>query len=361
MSCPLLDEHLRPDLDAETRARLTRHAQTCEDCRRRLAAVAQMQQVLRADPPVLPPSVAANWWRAVESARAPQQDFGLRMGAAVGLAGAALVLVVAFLSRPQLAPATLVSGSAKLLNAPTTVAAGADVPLNVWVRIAPASVVRARALEFSAETTMALWVPIDIEQPMRIAYGTFSVELETPDLTEVIRTPAGGVVFGSGRFTTTVDGERTTVRSHRGRADLQSETTDSKTDRKARVMDGEQATMARVERPPASAAPETPRSTGAAVRRPKDVEGRRPPSSRRVEPRAERFVPQARALMAEADAHRRRGAIARRRTPLSPSGRAPRGRRLSGGSAASSLGLARRPEASRPSYRPSSGSEASIR
>lgn len=105
MSCPHLDEHLRPDLDREAKVALSRHAEVCPECQHRLQVRRQAYAILAADVPPLTPRAQAARWAKLEAATrgAPDRTFGIW---GWGLGVAAGLLVAAVWLRPTLDPPT---------------------------------------------------------------------------------------------------------------------------------------------------------------------------------------------------------------------------------------------------------------
>lgn len=101
MSCPHLDQHLRPDLDREAKVALSRHAEVCPECQHRLEVRREAYAILASDIPPLTPRAQAARWAKIEAATqgASRPSFGLW---GWGLGVAAGLLVAAVLLRPAL-------------------------------------------------------------------------------------------------------------------------------------------------------------------------------------------------------------------------------------------------------------------
>lgn len=318
MTCPLLDEHLRPNLDDESQDSLARHAESCTECRARLDRLHTVQTHLRREAPALPPSIAHSWYEAVRRPPRPAPPWRSRGFAAAGaaIASAAAIALLVLPARTQDAKP---SRSA--------------VAREAWVDLAPSSQVRGEGWILTARTAATVWVPLRAKS-VQIARGTVEIGVLAPALTPMVTTPQGEIrLLGKSRIEAQVAPLSTELRVLEGRAQLRTQTGVTELEAGAKTKLRAASTVAAARAPEPQKAPSSPapsrssrtlpaapfsENTGPSAEsepepvRPEPAPPPSPPSSAPGGPRAlEAGLPAASpdvwALMQAADANRRRG------------------------------------------------------
>ncbi len=296
MSCPRVDEQLLPELDAEARAELERHARGCAQCSARLALSQNTLKVLRAQPPQLEPAMAQAWLRASQQPKRPW--FQLPAPVFIAVACAAALLLFLLMAPREEPPGQLILGKASLLNAPGALA---TLPASTWIRLEPGSEARAHGVVFHARDEVVLELPQRAREPISVAYGRLNISVEAPGFSPVITTPAGRVRLNGRRFALQVSPKRTDVEPVSGRATVLSQEPGTQVLVRAREASARSPALNKTPAAPSSP-PSKPAAPGPAVPGPVAPAPAAPRSTRRaLKPSAKARVARARALVGRDD------------------------------------------------------------